>query len=180
MPPEQPQTSSGNPDAINFEMSDSEGDAAKPTTATTSQVVKNPDEIDIALDDDDDESQVQDTKEEKKETAASSSNPDEIQIEMDDEGEEESEETPRGQQQQQSSTSSSASTRQRASCTKFLALDKCLPNRNFLEFIDLPDVQGPVEFNYDEEWLSIVRTLDAFLSLEHKQKKPLEGERLKQ
>ncbi|KAG0242117.1 lariat debranching enzyme [Mortierella sp. GBA43] len=218
MPLEQPQqptggqTSSGNPDAINFELSDSEGDAnakpttattsqvvknpdeidialddddddvvvAKPTTTTTSQVVKNPDEIDITLDDDDDEGQVQDTKEEKKEMAAPASNPDEIQIGMDDEGEEESEETSKGQQQQQSSTSSSASTRQRASCTKFLALDKCLPKRNFLEFIDLPDVQGPVEFKYDEEWLSIVRTLDAFLSLEHKQKKPLEGDRLKQ
>ncbi|KAK3829388.1 MAG: DBR1-domain-containing protein [Benniella sp.] len=182
-----------NPDEINIEMTDSEGEGGEKAIVkqvSTAGAIKNPDEIEIDLDDDAD--QGQGSKEDKvaptqATVATASSNPDEIQIEMDDESEEKGDglsqgsqkQTSQHQQQQPLNPANTTPTRPHPTATKFLALDKCLPNRQFLEIIDLPDVQGPVEFNYDEEWLSIVRTLDSFLSLEYKQHRPLQGERLR-
>lgn len=47
--------------------------------------------------------------------------------------------------------------------TDFLALDKCLPNKHFLQLLSLPasnDLEAlrPLKFEYDREWLAITRT----------------------
>ena len=50
--------------------------------------------------------------------------------------------------------------------TKFLALDKCLPGRDFLQMVELPvpqDDSGDAFLRYDPDWLAVVRaTLPCF------------------
>jgi len=68
--------------------------------------------------------------------------------------------------------------------TKFLALDKCLPRRQFLEIIDVPvpevsstlnpeqrKAQHPPRLTYDPEWLAITRAFHPFLSTDRLQLK---------
>lgn len=40
--------------------------------------------------------------------------------------------------------------------TKFLVLDKVLPNRDFLQILDFPEATAPPVLSYDPEWLSIL------------------------
>ncbi|TFK45893.1 hypothetical protein OE88DRAFT_1648923 [Heliocybe sulcata] len=57
--------------------------------------------------------------------------------------------------------------------TKFLALDKCLPRRQYLEIIDIPtpDLFNPSRptIAFDPEWLAITRAFQPYLSLSSSQ-----------
>jgi len=54
----------------------------------------------------------------------------------------------------------------RAGHTRFLALDKCLPGRNFLQVVDIPDRSaGPI--TWDEEWLAIVKATHHAMPVRH-------------
>ncbi|KZS90091.1 DBR1-domain-containing protein, partial [Sistotremastrum niveocremeum HHB9708] len=120
---------------------------------------QNPDEI--MIDDDFDEEPPSKTVPE----ATPASNPDEIQME-DEEDEVEAQ-----------LVLDDPQTSRKASETRFLALDKCLQHRSFLEVLDigdpLDDAQN-VDLMYDSEWLAISRALHPYLSISRSQL-PLPG-----
>ncbi|CAI5440009.1 unnamed protein product [Caenorhabditis angaria] len=53
--------------------------------------------------------------------------------------------------------------------TKFLSLDKPIPQRQFLQVLDVAVAEDAEKrLSYDEQWLAILRTTDAFTSAERK------------
>ncbi|KAG5439642.1 hypothetical protein PCK2_000776 [Pneumocystis canis] len=57
--------------------------------------------------------------------------------------------------------------------TRFLALDKCLPGRHFLEILDIPapvdDTNETLKLSYDIDWLAICRVFHPYFSVEYDQ-----------
>ncbi|CCM04282.1 uncharacterized protein FIBRA_06453 [Fibroporia radiculosa] len=114
-------------------------------------------------------------------TTAEGTNPDEITIEDDDtEDTKAAEAEPPHLSQEKANTDVEAEGEASASLppknTKFIALDKCLPKRQFLEVIDVPESPmlsnlRPDERNhlpvlsFDPEWLAITRAFHPYMPL---------------
>lgn len=58
------------------------------------------------------------------------------------------------------------------SVTQFLALDKCLPHREYMQLLEFPAARGPKVLCYDAHWLAVLKATHPLLSLQ-RQAKPI-------
>ena len=96
-------------------------------------------------------------------------NPDEILIDDSDDNDDEQDEQNVTDQQKQIQNETKP-----AKYTKFLALDKILPKREFLQIIQVDGAFDSIQ--YDEEWLAIIKVTNDYLSFQKNQSIPLETE----
>ncbi|KZT57547.1 hypothetical protein CALCODRAFT_483098 [Calocera cornea HHB12733] len=141
--------------------------------APTHEVVANPDEIVLDEADGMDVAEFEETAEVAKADASARiavANPDEITMDDDDETSADVEHA----EGALSTDAASVLPRQSRQSTYFLALDKCLPRRRYLEIVDVPapipvGAEGP-SITFDPQWLAITRAFFPYLSLEARQK----------
>ncbi|KAG2361850.1 lariat debranching enzyme, C-terminal domain-containing protein [Suillus spraguei] len=123
---------------------------------------QNPDEIAIA-DDDFDAIESQNPLNEVPRLQTAPHNPDEITLQ---------------EEEEEVIQSPPVAHRPQPSVTNFLALDKCLPKREFMEVIDVPTTSDESttpgqrcmpELTFDPEWLAISRAFHPFLSVRRRQ-----------
>ncbi|KAG0697591.1 lariat debranching enzyme, C-terminal domain-containing protein [Suillus ampliporus] len=139
-----------------------ENAGTRSTSPSTTSLPRNPDEIAIA-DDDFDAAEPQNLPTEVLHMQATPQNPDEITL---DEEEDEVVQPP------------PVAHRPQPSVTNFLALDKCLPKREFMEVIDVPTTSDgsatprqrcTPKLTFDPEWLAITRAFHPFFSIRRRQ-----------
>ncbi|KAJ8586336.1 DBR1-domain-containing protein [Rhizopogon salebrosus TDB-379] len=133
-----------------------------PNVPSAASQPQNPDEIAIA-DDDFDAVEPQNLPTEAPRVQATFQNPDEITLEDE---EDDVVQPP------------SVANLSEPSVTKFLALDKCLPRREFMEVIDVPNASDGSampgqrcmpKLTFDPEWLAITRAFHPYLSTRRRQ-----------
>lgn len=165
--PEEKAQAVGNPDEILIDLED---DADMSTTPSQAQVAANPDEIHIEDEEDLVQSEASTLQREQPVAGAEELKADEEEAEvakvLNDERPR-SEATPsEPQQAERKEWGEGKAWRE----TRFLALDKCLPRRQYLEVVDIPSaspVSSPseaVELTYDTEWLGITRAFNSYMS----------------
>ncbi|KAI0261773.1 Metallo-dependent phosphatase-like protein [Gloeopeniophorella convolvens] len=138
-----------------FEARVRHGPPPEPEAAAAVAAVHNPDEIVIGDEDEDEGTDAAaDAGADKGAAAPAPQNPDEIAL--DDEFDDVAPPPPPARE------------------TRFLALDKCLPRRQFLEIVDIPAPNEPPDggapaLAYDTEWLAITRAFQPYLSRRREQ-----------
>lgn len=118
-------------------------------------------------------------------TSVKIDNPEEIELELSSSDDGSNDEAPTGDaksREQEDAAAAAALEAYRAQAlarlqeTSFLALDKCLPNRKYLDFMDIEpedatDTAAEHKLEYDADWLAIVRAMDQYASTERYQKR---------
>ncbi|TDZ74586.1 Lariat debranching enzyme [Colletotrichum trifolii] len=155
----------GNPDEIDLDDDDEQLGDARPAAAAAQS---NPNEISLDDDDDDDEPAPAQPAPTKTEAAAQSAIPEDLRAQL-------PASFARPQQQPKTKPGQPVPPTITNKQVNFLALDKCLPRRNFLQLLEahphnvLPADQAaptrPFRLQYDPEWLAITRVFHPTLRI---------------